>query len=284
MVIVMINNILENVIELDKIGPFLCHIQYVENCLATDANRHQNHVHNSFEVYINIKGNVSFIVEDHVYPINPGNIIITRPYEAHHCIYHDNSVHCHYVIRFSNENAAALLPDFLNCKAGTNNLIVLDKEKEMSLNSLCNRLLSIQEHTLSSYIYFLRILDLLASGTVQNDIELQATPSTLKTLKYINEHISEHISISSIAEQCLTSISTLERNFKKDIGTTPSKYILERRLSLSLSYLRGNYTINEVCEKCGFSDYSYFIAIFKKRFNITPLQYLKKELNQTKKS
>lgn len=278
----MINNILEKQIALDQIGPLTGHIQYVENRLETDENRLCNHVHDECEIYINLEGNVSFVVEDHLYPILPGSIIFTRPYEAHHCIYNDSFIHRHYVIRFSPENCALLLPNLLNRKAGTNNLLVLPKEKELSLYSLCNRLLSEHDHLLSSYIYFLRILDLLTNGTVQNDIELQATPSTITTLKYINENIAEPIPISLLAKQCLTSVSTLERNFKKDIGTTPSKYILERRLSLALSYLQGNYSILEVCEKCGFSDYSYFIACFKKRFNITPLQYMKKKKDEQK--
>ena len=278
----MINNILDKKIALERIGPFSGHIQYVENRLETDGNRLYNHVHDECEIYINLEGNVSFIVEDHLYPIMPGNIIFTRPYEAHHCIYHDNTIHRHYVLRFSPENCTALLPSLFERKAGTNNLLILPKEKEVSLYSLCNRLLSEQDRSLSSYIYFLRILDLLANGAVQNDIERQATPSTLKTLKYINENIAEPISISLLAEQCLTSVSTLERNFKKDIGTTPSKYILERRLSLALSYLQGNYSILEVCEKCGFSDYSYFIACFKKHFHITPLQYMKKKKEEQK--
>lgn len=278
----MINNILETKFELDRIGPFWGHIQYVENRLETDDNRFENHIHDECEIYINLEGNVSFIVEDHLYPIMPGNIIFTRPYEAHHCIYHDNSIHRHYVIRFSSEQYTELLPPLFNRKAGTNNLIVLSKEKEQSFYSLCQRLLSSQDCSLSYYIYFFRILDLLINGTVQNDIELQVTASTIKTLKYINENIAEHISISQLAEQCLTSVSALERNFKKDIGTTPSKYILERRLSLALTYLQGNYSILEVCEKCGFSDYSYFIACFKKRFHTTPYRYMKNKKEELK--
>lgn len=278
----MINNILERPIVLERIGPFSGHIQYVENCLETDGNRFCNHVHEECEIYVHLEGNVSFVVEGHLYPITTGSIIFTRPYEAHHCIYHDNSLHRHYVIRFSKESCIDLLSALFHRKAGTDNMLVLPQEKALSLHSLCNRLLSDYDQSLSSYIYFLRILDLLTSGTVQSDIELQATPSTLTALKYINENIAEQISISNLAEQCLTSVSALERNFKKDVGTTPSKYILERRLSLALSYLQGNYSVFEVCEKCGFSDYSYFIACFKKRFNITPLQYMKKKKDEQK--
>lgn len=276
----MINNILEKRILLDRLGPIPFSIQYVENCLETDENRHCNHVHDACEVYVNLEGNVSFVVEDHLYPITSGNIIITRPYEAHHCVYHDSSVHRHYVIRFSGEGCSELLPFVFRREAGRDNLIVLQKGKEVALRSLCDHLLSGYDNALSSYICFLRIFDLLRNGTAQNDIEMQATPSTLFTLKYINENIAEHISISLLAEQCLTSVSTLERNFKKDVGTTPSKYILERRLSLSLAYLQGNYSIREVSEKCGFSDYSHFISGFRKRFGVTPMQYMKRKQSQ----
>lgn len=279
----MINSIIERQIAIERIGPLSGHIQYVENQRETDHNRLYNHVHDECEIYINIEGDVSFIVEDHLYPIAPGSIIMTRPYEAHHCVYHDNSIHRHYVIRFFPENCKDLFPTLFERKSGTDNLLVLPEEKALSLFSLCNKLLSEQERTLSSCIVFLRILDLLSNGSVQNDIELQATPSTLKALKHINENITEQISIAALAEQCRTSISALERNFKKDVGISPSKYILERRLSLALSYLKGNFSILEVCEKSGFSDYSYFIACFKRRFNVTPFQYMKMKKEEHQK-
>ena len=45
------------------------------------------HIHDLCEIYVNLSGNVSFVVERNLYKILPGDIIITKPYEYHHCVY-----------------------------------------------------------------------------------------------------------------------------------------------------------------------------------------------------
>ena len=37
------------------------------------------HIHDYCEVYFNVSGNVSFAVENKVYPVNTGDIIISKP-------------------------------------------------------------------------------------------------------------------------------------------------------------------------------------------------------------
>ena len=39
----------------------------------------ESHIHNECEIYINISGDASFIVENRIYPVLPGSIIITKP-------------------------------------------------------------------------------------------------------------------------------------------------------------------------------------------------------------
>ena len=42
------------------------------------------HIHDYCEVYFNVSGNVSFAVENKVYPVNTGDIIISKPNEIHY--------------------------------------------------------------------------------------------------------------------------------------------------------------------------------------------------------
>lgn len=54
------------------------------------------HIHDYCEVYFNVSGNVSFAVENKVYPVNTGDIIISKPNEIHYCIYHSDQIHTCY--------------------------------------------------------------------------------------------------------------------------------------------------------------------------------------------
>ena len=69
-----------------EIKPFDMTATYIEIDSNSPLNVYDDHIHNECEIYINLSGDVSFAVENSVYPIMPGGIIITRPLEYHHCI------------------------------------------------------------------------------------------------------------------------------------------------------------------------------------------------------
>lgn len=70
------------------VEPFYMNIRYIETDSKSIGNVFEQHVHDECEIYFNLSGDVSFMVEDNIYPITPGSAVITRPYENHHCIYH----------------------------------------------------------------------------------------------------------------------------------------------------------------------------------------------------
>jgi transcriptional regulator GlxA family with amidase domain len=49
--------------------------------------------------------------------------------------------------------------------------------------------------------------------------------------EYIEAHLAEPISISNVSEYSATSLSKLERTFRRELQMSPSQYILARRLA-----------------------------------------------------
>lgn len=78
------------------ISPFSMQIAYVDIDSHSSLNQFEHHIHPECEIYLNLSGDVSFMVEDRIYPITAGSVIITRPHEYHHCIYHSDKRHRHY--------------------------------------------------------------------------------------------------------------------------------------------------------------------------------------------
>jgi len=73
-------------------------INHLDIDAASSLNQNETHIHKECEIYLNLSGNVCFEVENHLYPISRGSVIITRPYEYHHCIYRSNARHEHFWI------------------------------------------------------------------------------------------------------------------------------------------------------------------------------------------
>lgn len=66
------------------------------------------------------------------------------------------------------------------------------------------------------------------------------------------------------------TVNTLERHFRLKIGISPYSYIQNCRFSNVIAILETGGTVTDAAMESGFSDYSHFIASFKKRYGKTP--------------
>ena len=69
----------------------------------------QPHSHDCYEFYINVSGDVSFLVENSLYPLSRGDVIIARPGEQHHCVYRSDKPHKMFWILFDCEKNQTVL-------------------------------------------------------------------------------------------------------------------------------------------------------------------------------
>ena len=101
---------------------------------------------------------------ENVYPVSRSSLIITRPYEYHHCIYHSDAVHRHYWVLFSSEHNEKFLDIFFTRLASEGNLIALSPENTDRLAALFDSLLYEELSSSEHYIAFFRVMGILNSG------------------------------------------------------------------------------------------------------------------------
>ncbi len=276
----------KNIIDFSGISPFKFTINYVEIDSVSHLNINDSHIHEECEIYINLSGDVSFMVEDKVYPISAGDIIITRPNELHHCIYRSNALHKHFWILLSSQGNEQLLDIFFNRSGGSGNLISPSAENSNQINLICNRLVEISQNgdmendtfsKLQCYKLFFELLALISSSASNTTLPSKySLPEEVSmVLDYLQENFTSPVKITDLAALAHVSVNTLERRFSETLLVTPNEYLRRKRLAYAKELLRGGTSVQEACEKCGFSDYSHFIASFKRHFGITPLKYQK---------
>ena len=97
-------------------------------------------------------------------------------------------------------------------------------------------------------------------------------------IAYINDNLTEPLSVSKISEKFFISKEYLCTCFKKNTGETLFSYIRKLRLNYAVYLLENTEKkVIEVCELSGFNSLSTFLTNFKREFGITPLQMRNKK-------
>ena len=149
------------------------------------------------------------------------------------------------------------------------------------LLTLYDELPVVSEEKLHSLYHILDIL--VKSFWVAGLITYNRSMLSVKIESYINEHIGERIGLNEICSEFFISKNTAYQLFRDEFDNTVNGFITQKRLSLAKELLQSKPELNitQVASACGFSDYNYFIRLFKKQLGITPLRFRKTECDRS---
>ncbi|OMF37680.1 hypothetical protein BK133_03820 [Paenibacillus sp. FSL H8-0548] len=102
---------------------------------------------------------------------------------------------------------------------------------------------------------------------------------------YIEMNFAEDISMDEMAGKLHVHPSHLMRVFKKEKGITISYYRNQRRIKEAKQLiLYSNLSMTEIAIMIGFSNSQYFSKFFKEEAGVTPLEFKKGIINDSKKN
>ncbi len=112
--------------------------------------------------------------------------------------------------------------------------------------------------------------------SMRPQLEDEHTEKLKLVLEYIGEHYSEELSIPQLSRLCFFSEYHFMRFFKKYTGISCLEYIKNLRLEKTASLLaKGGKSVLDISLLCGFSNLSYFYREFKKKYGMTPKQFIR---------
>ena len=93
-------------------------------------------------------------------------------------------------------------------------------------------------------------------------------------IKYLQEHLTEEISLNILSEKFHLSPQYISQLFKNEIGVNFLAYLTNIRMEKAKKLLIStSLSIGEVSVDCGYGDYRVFTKAFKKLEGCTPSQY-----------
>ena len=119
------------------------------------------------------------------------------------------------------------------------------------------------------------------STAIHAEINSNARSHVQKILLYIHKNFREDITLSDIAAYSSFSPHYISQLFHTATSSTLTQYITHLRLEYAKNLLFStDFSVTEICYKCGFRSFAHFLRSFKKQYGQSPALYrssLKKE-------
>lgn len=259
--------------------------------LYNDEKAMDMHIHDCYEIYYSISGGKQFLIDNCFYDIRPGDIFMINQFESHYLSRIDKEKHERIIVSIDPEylkQISTAATDLCRCFhfRGTDfpHRLHLSTEEQRRFLYYMHRFpdnVGPGEDILDRAV-FLELMVFLNRAFDRRCAAPSSAGESNRTanheqvdeiLSYINSHIQDDLSLDSLSAHFYLSSSYICRIFKAATGTTINKYITAKRITISKSLLSQGYPVNEVCEACGFNDYSNFLKAFSKAVGVTPKKY-----------
>lgn len=234
------------------------------------------HTHNHLELFYIVGGKGQFLIEDHVYPVNPGNLVIINP-NVTHTELSLNAQPLEYIVLGIEGIELATTED------SGGSFSILDHFESLDISSCLRNILREMELHYTGYedicqaymeiliIRLMRSIDL----TVPADPQLVSANRQCAAVKrFIDLHFKDPLTLEILAEEAHMNKYYLSHSFKKEYGISPISYMTYRRIEESKYLLaETDLSMSHIAQLLGFSSLSYFSQVFRRTQSVSPMEY-----------
>ena len=132
----------------------------------------------------------------------------------------------------------------------------------------------ISQEIAREFVLFLRC----SGGQTQLSASLAAQASEMKAIHelqvWIAENLHNNLSVQKLADRTAMSVRNFERVFTRELGKTPSHYVLQMRAEAALRQLeRTDQGLKQIAAACGFGSTESMRRAFLRTVGTTPQKY-----------
>ena len=238
------------------------------------------HYHYDPELYFLIEGSCRFLIDENIYDVNAGDLVIIPPNVLHKAIYKNSEGITRYVMNCegsflsekSNEIFASL--GYVHCFKGA----VEELEKIFrKIKKEYDRQDEMSVEFVKSYLTVIAAM-VFRNPESKNKVEVEVNSRSKfveNAIDFLKKNYTYSISLEDIAKHVSVSYIHLSRTFKRETGLGVNEFLNLYRLRQARFVLSEcpEKSISDVAYDCGFNDSNYFAVRIKKVFGITPSQF-----------
>lgn len=250
------------------------------------------HTHNFYEIYIFLNGYIKIAIEDQIYEMNYGDILLVPPYTIHQLLPAIDRTDFEYrrIYMYFTEpclssfdfNGHSLLAPITQAAKDKRYMFHINSE---DFDQIYHSMFLLFRSKKTDYygkelLNRARIIEIitLLNKNIEMDTEshnmTHISPAIDDVFTYINHHYQEPLSLDLLATHFYMNKYTLSKMFKDQLMLTVHEYITMKRINTAKLLIKEGALPTKVYLDVGFSNYSTFFRAFKKLEHISPEQFL----------
>lgn len=238
---------------------------------------YQEHMHQGYELLYFVRGEGQLALEQRVYPMRPGNLMLIRPGEHHQIQISEMSGYERIIVSFSPDvipqavltalDHCANMYDTKNTPLGEM-LFRLDAHYQVADGELRRELMLA---ALTQILVYLCYCDqrILPADMLNENLE--------QVLTYINGNLTQIQSLDDITKNIHMSKSCLCKLFTDYMHVPIMSYVRTKKCMLARGMIQRGEKPMDVYEKCGFHSYSSFFRAYLKANEQSPTENRRRE-------
>lgn len=260
------------------------------------------HSHDYYEFYIFLEGDIDMQIEnvaDKSIELVPGDIVVFPPGIRHHAIERPSGKrkgakdqtlppYRRFVFWISDKYLKELVtisPDYAYLIDEAQKGRFIHHLESALFGQVQSKAITVLEeistvhygHDAFLRIYSSELLLTLTRYVYESEHKISVSENTDmmgQLITYIDEHLTDSLSLDILAEKLFVSKSYIVHEFKNRLGLSVHQYIVKKRLAGCRDAMLSGTPISQAYITYGFNDYSNFYKAFRKEYGYSPREYV----------
>lgn len=237
------------------------------------------HYHTHFELCYVDQGQGWFTINQSWYPVQCGDLFLTKPGEAHGSGAMGTAPFRLYYLGFRLTHLRDIELDYHRIRMARVQRDTSGRVRQL-YETLFDEIQAPRRYPIRMVQGVLLQLLVTVLRTYQDETSADGirasglSPAIQQVIRSLHASVGHHHNVASLAAQVHLSRSHLIREFKRQMGTSPGQYMRELCLDLAQHYLRDtDKSVSWIAEELRFSSIHTFSAFFKRHTGISPQAY-----------
>lgn len=245
------------------------------------------HYHEFHKLILFLSGDVRYLIEGRNYLLKEGDILLIPAYAIHQPLIGVEETYSRYILWIRPEilEGKNLSEGFSLCAQQNAYLLKRNRYDRSELMGTLQQLEKTEKEQEYGWealkeALFIEIITqvsraVLQAGPSLRDYEKLSDPRIDEILHYMNQNLTEDLSVEALSSHFYLSKSWLMHRFKEIANCTVHQYVLQKRLILSAQKLLEGASAETSARESGFTDYSTFLRAFRRMYGVTPREYIR---------